>query len=79
MVEDERMPASMKRLVALEPGGPEGLAVVDVPVPELGPKDALIAIAASGVNFIDVYFRMGRYPSDRPILLGSEGLLRTGG
>ncbi|MBV9746688.1 MAG: quinone oxidoreductase, partial [Acidobacteriia bacterium] len=28
---------------------------------------------AIGVNFIDVYFRMGRYPADRPITLGNEG------
>jgi NADPH2:quinone reductase len=63
----------MKRLVAKEPGGVEQLALVDAPVPEPGPKEALVAIAVSGVNFIDVYFRMGRYPSDRPIILGNEG------
>jgi NADPH2:quinone reductase len=63
----------MKRLVALEPGGIDRLAVVDAPVPEPGPKDALVAVAVSGVNFIDVYFRSGLYKSDdRPILLGSE-------
>ena len=30
-------------------------------------------IAASGVNFIDVYFRTGLYKADPPIALGSEG------
>jgi NADPH2:quinone reductase len=64
----------MKQLVALEPGGPDRLAVVEVPRPVPGPKDAIVAIAASGVNFIDVYFRTGLYKSDdRPIPLGSEG------
>jgi len=64
----------MKRLVALETGGLDRLAVVDVPVPAPGPADALVAIAVSGVNFIDVYFRSGLYkPTERPILLGSEG------
>ncbi len=63
----------MKRLVALEPGGPDQLAVVDAPVPAPGPNEALIAVAVSGVNFIDVYFRSGLYKSDdRPMLIGSE-------
>jgi NADPH2:quinone reductase len=62
----------MKRLVAVEPGGLERLSVIDVPTPSPGPKDVLIAIAYSGVNFIDVYFRNGLYKSDAPIALGSE-------
>jgi NADPH2:quinone reductase len=63
----------MKRLVATEPGGLERLALVDAPMPVPGPKEALVAIAVSGVNFIDVYFRTGRYSSEAPIVLGSEG------
>ena len=63
----------MKRLVAVEPGGLERLSVIDVPTPSPGPKDVLVAIAYSGVNFIDVYFRNGTYKSDAPIALGSEG------
>ena len=62
----------MKRVVVEEPGGPEQLRLVESATPEPGPGEALIAIAASGVNFIDVYFRTGLYPSDRPIALGSE-------
>ena len=30
-------------------------------------------LAASGVNFIDIYFRTGLYKADAPIALGSEG------
>jgi NADPH2:quinone reductase len=63
----------MKRLVALHPGGPEQLVVDDAPTPTPGPRDALVAIAYSGVNFIDVYFRVGLYKADAPIVLGSEG------
>jgi NADPH2:quinone reductase len=63
----------MKRLVALHPGGPELLVVDDAPTPTPGPRDALVAIAYSGVNFIDVYFRVGLYKADAPIVLGSEG------
>lgn len=48
------------------------MIATDVPVPKPGPGQVLIAIAASGVNFLDVYFRTGLYKSDRPIALGSE-------
>ena len=48
------------------------MQLVDVPVPAPGPKQALVRIAAAGVNFIDVYFRAGLYKADLPITLGSE-------
>jgi NADPH2:quinone reductase len=54
------------------PGGPENLQLVDVPAPTPGPKQALVKIAASGVNFIDIYFRTGLYKADFPIVPGSE-------
>jgi NADPH2:quinone reductase len=63
----------MKALQVQTPGGPEQMQLVDVPVPQPGPKQALVRIAASGVNFIDVYFRTGLYKADIPITLGSEG------
>ncbi len=63
----------MKRLVATEPGGPDRLTLQDAPAPAPGPRDAVVALAASGVNFIDVYFRKGLYKADTPIVLGSEG------
>jgi NADPH:quinone reductase len=62
----------VNRIVVNEHGGPETLTLVDEPVPEPGPREALVAIAVSGVNFIDVYFRTGLYPSDRPTAIGSE-------
>lgn len=63
----------MRRLVVHAHGGPDQLTVGDAPTPTPGPKDALIAIAYSGVNFIDVYFRTGLYKSEMPIILGNEG------
>ena len=48
------------------------MELVDVPVPVPGPGQALVRIAASGVNFIDVYFRTGLYKAELPITLGSE-------
>jgi NADPH:quinone reductase len=62
----------MKAIHVREPGGPEKMELVEVPTSRPGPKQALVRIAASGVNFIDVYFRTGLYKADSPIALGSE-------
>ena len=62
----------MKAIQVREPGGPEQLQLVDVPVPIPSPGQALVRIAASGVNFIDIYFRSGLYKADPPVTLGSE-------
>jgi NADPH2:quinone reductase len=53
----------MKAIQVSQVGGPEVLALVDVATPELKPNEALVQIKAAGVNFIDVYFREGRYPA----------------
>src|SRR5205814_1977047 len=37
-----------------------------------GPGDAIVKIAAAGVNYIDVYFRSGQYSAPRPLTLGVE-------
>jgi NADPH2:quinone reductase len=54
-------------------GGPEVLSYEDVAVPEPGEGQARVRLAASGVNFIDVYQRTGVYPQDLPFTLGLEG------
>lgn len=63
----------MKAVQVKETGGPEKMELVDLPVPSPGPQQVLVKIAASGVNFIDVYFRTGLYKADLPATLGSEG------
>lgn len=63
----------MKAIQVKEPGGPERMELVDVATPQPGPRQALVRIAASGVNFIDVYFRTGLYKADLPMSLGAEG------
>ena len=63
----------MKIVHVKQPGGPEKLEYVDVPKPAPGPKEALVKIMASGVNFIDIYFRIGLYKADLPVTLGNEG------
>jgi NADPH2:quinone reductase len=63
----------MKAVYVEKIGGPENLIYGDLPKPETGPGQALVKIAATGVNFIDVYFRIGLYPATPPVVLGSEG------
>jgi NADPH2:quinone reductase len=63
----------MKAIHVAATGGPENLKLVDAPTPQPGPKQALVRIHAAGVNFIDVYFRIGLYKADLPITPGSEG------
>ena len=63
----------MKSIQVNVPGGPENLQLVDIPTPRPGPGQALVRLAASGVNFIDIYFRTGLYKADLPIAIGSEG------
>jgi NADPH2:quinone reductase len=62
----------MKQIQISSVGGPEVLKLVDAPKPSPGPKEALVKIAASGVNFIDVYFRIGLYKAELPFTPGNE-------
>jgi NADPH:quinone reductase len=63
----------MKAIQVAQTGGPEVLTPVDLPVPTPKANEALVKIEASGVNFIDVYFREGRYPASLPFVNGQEG------
>ena len=62
----------MKAIQVSKVGGPEVLTLTDVPVPSPKPSEAIVQIKASGVNFIDVYFREGRYPTQLPFINGQE-------
>lgn len=63
----------MKAVFVTEFGGSEKLRYEDLPVPQPGPGQVLVKLRASGVNFIDVYFRTGLYKADPPVVLGMEG------
>jgi NADPH2:quinone reductase len=63
----------MKTILVSQPGGPENMKLAEASLPEPGPRQARVRIAASGVNFIDVYYRSGLYKADLPVTLGSEG------
>jgi NADPH2:quinone reductase len=63
----------MKAIQVSETGGPEVLVLTDLPAPKPKPDEALVQVKAAGVNFIDVYFREGRYPAQLPFIDGQEG------
>ncbi|MGA2435244.1 MAG: quinone oxidoreductase [Bryobacteraceae bacterium] len=62
----------MKAILVRTCGGPEQLQCEDIPTPVPGPGQALVKIAAAGVNFIDVYHRTGFYKASPPIPIGQE-------
>jgi len=62
----------MKAIQVKQVGGPEALELVEIPVPEPKANEAVVKIAASGVNFIDVYYREGRYKAPLPFVVGQE-------
>ncbi|MBZ5494241.1 MAG: quinone oxidoreductase [Acidobacteriia bacterium] len=62
----------MKAIQIQKTGGPEALTLVDLPIPKPKANEAVVKIAAIGVNFIDVYFREGRYPAPLPFVDGQE-------
>ena len=63
----------MKAMQVNQPGGPEAMELVELPVPQPKANEAVVKLAASGVNFIDVYQREGRYKVPLPFVLGQEG------
>ncbi|MER6003337.1 quinone oxidoreductase [Nonomuraea angiospora] len=63
----------MHAIIVSAPGGPEVLEYVERPDPVPGEGEIVVDVAASGVNFIDIYHRSGAYPLDLPAPIGSEG------
>jgi len=62
----------MQAIQVSKVGGPEVLQLVELPNPKPKPNEAIVQLKASGVNFIDVYFREGRYPAPLPFVDGQE-------
>ena len=64
----------MRAAVLKGVGGPEQLAVEDVPEPVAADEQAIVDVRAAGINFADVLVRLGRYPQmpELPTVLGSE-------
>jgi NADPH:quinone reductase len=62
----------MKTVRVHQYGGLEALKYEEVPVPEPGEGEARVKLEAIGVNFIDIYHRIGRYQGALPLTLGQE-------
>src|SRR6188474_1765176 len=62
----------MKAIEVTRTCGPEVLTLAEVSTPKPKGAEALIEIKAAGINFIDVYFREGRYPAPLPFIAGQE-------
>jgi len=67
----------MKAIVFGQAGGPEVLAMSDVPKPDVRPGMVLIKVHAIGVNFADVRFRQGQYVV-KPKLPDTPGMEAAG-
>lgn len=63
----------MKAIRVHETGGPEVLQYEEVPTPEPGEGEVRVRLEAAGLNYIDVYHRMGLYPLQPPFIPGQEG------
>lgn len=64
-----------KAIVVRETGGPEVLRYEPIELADPKQGEALVRHSAIGVNFIDIYFRSGLYPSPNgmPFIPGNEG------
>jgi NADPH2:quinone reductase len=70
----------MRAIAVTEFGGPEKLALIEVPVPKPASREALVKLEYAGVNFIDIYMRSGEYARSQtyqtplPMVIGMEGM-----
>ena len=62
----------MKAVRVYQYGGLEELKYEDVTIPESGEGEVRVKVEAVGVNFIDIYHRIGRYKGSLPLTLGQE-------
>jgi NADPH2:quinone reductase len=67
------MTRQTQALVVTEPGELDVIELQTREVAEPGPGQLLVAVAATGVNFIDTYQRAGIYPMRTPYVMCSEG------
>src|ERR1700722_12056008 len=68
----EGLLSQMKAIQITQTGGPEVMSIREAPTPVPGRGEVLIRVAASGVNFIDLYVREGRYANRVPFIPGQE-------
>ena len=68
------LPNAMRQVAVRAPGGADQLHLIEAPLPEPGPDEVLIRVAAAGVNRPDIAQREGHYPppEDASPVLGLE-------
>jgi NADPH:quinone reductase-like Zn-dependent oxidoreductase len=64
---------TVKAIRIHEDGGPEVLRYEDVPDPEPGPDEVLVALRAAGLNHLDIWVRKGLPSVPKPRILGADG------
>lgn len=63
----------VKAIRVHQSGGPEVLVYEDIDLAKPGKGEVQIQQRAIGVNFLDIYYRTGLYPTQPPFVLGNEG------
>jgi NADPH2:quinone reductase len=63
---------ALKAIQITQTGGPEVLTLAELPIPTPSSGQVLIKIAAAGINFIEIYYREGRYKAPLPLIPGTE-------
>ena len=58
----------MQKIVIERPGGYRRLQVKECPLPVLQDDDVLVAVSAAGVNFADIFVRLGLYQSGKELV-----------
>jgi NADPH2:quinone reductase len=64
----------MKAIQVSQFGGPQVLQLCELDRPTITSSQALIEVELAGVNFIDIYHRLGKYPVKTPYIPGVEGV-----
>src|SRR3981189_2038829 len=67
----------MKAIEITQTGGPEVMQMRDLAIPEPQHGEVLIRVAASGINFVDVFVREGRFGNQTPFTPGQEAAGRV--
>lgn len=70
----DALPTTMRSIAIGEDKTPDSLHIAEAPMPEIGPDEVLVRIAAAGVNRGDCMQRMGLYPAPpgAPDIMGLE-------
>jgi len=71
-IQTRREHKDMKVIQVPRYGGPEVLTQVDLPISQPKANELVVKTAAIGINFIDIYYREGRYPAPPPFIDGQE-------